>query len=106
LQSYLAILENHFNEDQGFPHEIGFFLGYPPDDVLGFIRQKGKNYKYRGLWKVYGDVNRAINLFQRYENCRKNCKNYLNGWQLESGKNKTKRRINAGMNLAANQGSK
>jgi hypothetical protein len=85
LQSYLGILKNHFTEDQEFPHEIGFFLGYPADDVLGFIRQKGKNYKYRGLWKVYGDVNRAIDLFQHYENCRESCKNYLKWLAITPG---------------------
>ena len=49
-----------------FPHEIGFFLGYPPDDVVGFIENKGQNYKSAGLWKVYGDLNKAELLFKKY----------------------------------------
>jgi hypothetical protein len=77
LQSYLAILKSRFLECDDFPHEIGFFLGYPIDDVLGFIQQKGKNYKYCGLWKVYGDVRKAITLFQQYESCREKTKRYL-----------------------------
>ena len=28
----------------GFPHEIGVFLGYPLDDVKGFIENAGKKY--------------------------------------------------------------
>lgn len=28
-----------------FPHEIGIFLGYPIDDVIGFIRNEGKHCK-------------------------------------------------------------
>lgn len=37
-----------------FPHEVGFFLGYPAEDVVGFIRNKGQNFKFCGRWKVYG----------------------------------------------------
>jgi hypothetical protein len=82
LQSYLAALQSRFLECDEFPHEIGFFLGYPTDDVVGFIQQKGKNYKYCGLWKVYGDVKKAIALFQQYESCREKTKKYLYGRQL------------------------
>ena len=37
----------------GFPHEIGLFLGYPVEDVLGFIENAGQNCKCCGCWKVY-----------------------------------------------------
>ena len=30
--------------EEEFPHEIGVFLGYPLDDVKGFIRHKGRDY--------------------------------------------------------------
>lgn len=53
----------------GFPHEIGLFLGYPPEDVLGFIRTGGRNCKCVGCWKVYGDAERAKKLFASYERC-------------------------------------
>lgn len=53
-----------------FPHEIGLFLGYPVDDVLGFVKHKGKNYKLCGYWKVYGDVERAKLCFRQYDKCR------------------------------------
>lgn len=53
-----------------FPHEIGLFLGYPPEDVLGFQLHKGKNYKLCGHWKVYSDVERAKSCFRQYEQCR------------------------------------
>ena len=36
-----------------FPHEIGIFLGYPPEDVKGFIENGGQNCKSCGLWKGY-----------------------------------------------------
>ena len=38
-----------------FPHEIGLFLSYPPEDVKGFIEHHAADFKYAGLWKVYGD---------------------------------------------------
>lgn len=42
-----------------FPHEIGLMLGYPPEDVVGFIQSAGKDAKAQGLWKVYGNPLRA-----------------------------------------------
>ena len=52
-----------------FPHEIGLFLGYPPEDVKGFMRDPLHGYKYIGCWKVYGDVERARKMFDRYTRC-------------------------------------
>lgn len=52
-----------------FPHEIGFFLGYPPEDVVGFIRHGARDAKVTGFWKVYGDVGKAEKLFASYRRC-------------------------------------
>ena len=52
-----------------FPHEIGFFLGYPYEDVIGFIDNHGQNCLASGLWKVYGDVEAALATFARYRRC-------------------------------------
>ena len=52
---------------QDFPHELGLFLGYPVEDVEGFIRHNGKNYLYSGYWKVYKDAETKIKLFKNYE---------------------------------------
>jgi hypothetical protein len=76
-ESYLDILQNRMLQSSEFPHEIGLFLGYPSEDVAGFIEQKGQNYKYCGLWKVYGNVKKAVNLFQQYEECRQKGRNYI-----------------------------
>ena len=51
--------------NKDFPHEIGLFLGYPIEDVVGFIRYAGKGCKLSGLWKVYGDAEAASRLFDR-----------------------------------------
>lgn len=50
-----------------FPHELGLFLGYPIEDVEGFIKENGKNYLYSGYWKVYKDTELKIRLFKDYE---------------------------------------
>ena len=52
-----------------FPHEIGLFLGYPPEDVHGFIENKAQGYKCVGGWKVYGDVQAAEKRFAKYQKC-------------------------------------
>lgn len=62
-------LINRFNEEEGFPHEIGLFLGYPPEDVKGFIEEGTRSYKCKGYWKVYSDEERAKRLFEKYRHC-------------------------------------
>ena len=52
-----------------FPHEMGYFLGYPYADVREFIRQHGENYAVLGPWKVYTDIPRALRIFERYRRC-------------------------------------
>ncbi len=52
-----------------FPHEIGYFLGYPYDDVHEFIVQRGENYKVFGAWKVYTNVEQALAMFDAYRAC-------------------------------------
>ena len=71
LYQTLCILRKHIMEDADFPHEVGFFFGYPPEDVFSFIREKGRNYKLVGDWKVYGDGKAALRTFRSYARCRK-----------------------------------
>ncbi len=52
-----------------FPHEIGVFLGYPIDDVIGFIRHGGRNCKFCGLWKVYCNETQAQKTFAAFRKC-------------------------------------
>ncbi len=71
LYQSLCILRKHILLGGDFPHEIGFFFGYPPEDVFSFIREKGRNYKLVGDWKVYGDGKAALRTFRSYARCRK-----------------------------------
>jgi hypothetical protein len=76
-EAYLAGLARRFRESREFPHEVGLFLGYPPSDVLGFIRHRGAHCKLCGPWKVYGDVERAAVLFEEYDRCKRRLLAYL-----------------------------
>ena len=65
----LAVLKNRLTLCGEFPHEIGVFLDYPLEDVRGFIENGGGGCKACGTWKVYGDSERALALFERYKRC-------------------------------------
>lgn len=62
-------LMKRLGESGEFPHEIGFFLGYPPEDVCGFIQNNAKGCKCVGCWKVYGDAKTAQKTFAKFKKC-------------------------------------
>lgn len=63
-------LREKLQSSPDFPHEIGLFLGYPFEDVKGFIENAGKNYICTGNWKVYCNECEAIKLFVKYKKCK------------------------------------
>ena len=65
----VAQLIRRFRESGEFPHEVGLFLSYPPEDVKGFIAHRANDFKCAGLWKVYGDEEKARALFAKYKKC-------------------------------------
>lgn len=62
-------LIDKMKDPKSFPHEIGLFLSYPPEDVRGFIENHAANFKMSGLWKVYGDTEKAKQTFSRFNKC-------------------------------------
>lgn len=68
-QDCLLELRRRLEAWQDFPHEIGLFLSYPPEDVRGFIENKGGACKCVCGWKVYGDEEQARKLFEKYQKC-------------------------------------
>lgn len=67
-----------------FPHEIGLFLGYPPEDVKGFIENRASDCKCVGCWKVYGDVKSAEKQFGKYKKCTAvYCSQWAKGTSIE-----------------------
>lgn len=71
-------------EYEEFPHEIGLFLGYPPEDVHGFIENRADGFKCIGCWKVYGDAAAAEKTFAKYKKCTDvYCDRFAKGRSLE-----------------------
>ena len=79
-QKCIGDLIRRINFQKDFPHEIGLFLGYPPEDVRGFMK-KDCPPKCTGFWKVYGDAAGAQKLFLKYKKCT-DC--YLKYYKISS----------------------
>jgi len=61
----------------GFPHEIGIFLGYPIEDVMSFEQNQGHNCKYCGYWKSYCNPEEAKKCCAEYKQCSQMCKQWF-----------------------------
>ena len=80
----ITALIKKLNTEHEFPHEIGLFLSYPPEDVKGFIDNHAGDYKYSGMWKVYGDINKARNMFKKYKQCTETyCRMWIAGFCMD-----------------------
>ena len=69
LWEKLEYLRERMRISKSFPHEVGLFLGYPPEDVAGFIEHRGRSFSYSGYWKVYTNEEETRKLFDRYTRC-------------------------------------
>ena len=69
VQENVELLLRRIARRPCFPHEIGLFLGYPPEDVQGFMECRAKGFRCVGCWKVYGDAEKAQKLFASYKKC-------------------------------------
>jgi len=65
----VGCLAKKLRSQKEFPHEIGLFLGYPAEDVLGFITLGPDCCKATGCWKVYGNEEAARKTFAQYKKC-------------------------------------
>lgn len=83
-ESYcVAELARRLEGTTEFPHEIGVFLSYPPEDVRGFMRHGGADCKCIGCWKVYGDAEQAKQTFRCYQRCTEHlCARFQGGADL------------------------
>lgn len=80
----VARLVQRLRTEEEFPHEVGLFLSYPPEDVQGFIDHRAEDFKCAGLWKVYGDEQQAQLLFDRFRRCtQRYCALWQTGYRLE-----------------------
>lgn len=70
--------------EASFPHEVGFFLGYPYEDVMGFIEHNGQDYLCCGCWKVYNEPERAEACFALYKQCTETCvQMFMHGSEID-----------------------
>jgi len=65
------------SKQNGFPHEIGIFLGYPFEDVIAFEENQGHNCKYCGYWKSYCNPEEAKKCCSQYKQCSQMCKQWF-----------------------------
>lgn len=69
IESAVDELKKRLEGEEKFPHEIGIFLGYPLEDVAGFMRDPCKGVCLSGYWKVYADPDGKAKIFERYRRC-------------------------------------
>lgn len=71
-QCLIELIRRLNDLESEFPHEIGLFLSYPPEDVRGFIAHgtnRSEGCKLVGTWRVYGDADMAQRVFEKYRKC-------------------------------------
>ena len=69
IEDLIEFLKTRLTSDD-FPHEIGAFLGYPIEDIHGFINHKNEGLLLVGDWKVYANADEAKKKFERFSACR------------------------------------
>lgn len=69
LDTTLGELQSRL-QGEGFPHEIGVFLGYPLKDVVGFLGWPRLPFTCQGPWKIFGDPRESLELAERHRLCR------------------------------------
>lgn len=57
------------SENADFPHEIGLFLGYPPEDVRCFMCDRNRECKCVGCWRAYNNADEAEKTFAKFRKC-------------------------------------
>jgi hypothetical protein len=63
-------LQERCQQGEGFPHEIGIFLGYPLKDVAAFLGWVTIPLTVQGPWKIYGAPESSLDLAAAHQRCR------------------------------------
>ncbi|MBQ8280280.1 MAG: DUF3793 family protein [Roseburia sp.] len=71
LRRFIEHYQAYAKDEEQFPHEMGLLLGYPVEDVEGFIVHNGQNFICSGYWKVYKDAPAKQELFRKYEEAQR-----------------------------------
>lgn len=67
LPQFQKRYRKYMEDKREFPHEMGVLLGYPLEDVEGFIKNQGRNFLHAGYWKVYENLPKKLRLFESFE---------------------------------------
>lgn len=74
IEQLLDSFKNRYSQyksgNKEFTHEMGLLLGYPVDDVIGFMENDGKNFLHSGYWKVYSNIDEKVKIFNSYEKAK------------------------------------
>lgn len=72
--AFVGRLRAYYAGRADFPHEVGLMLGYPVEDVRGFMADGGRGAKVVGCWRCYGDVLAARRRFEELGRAELACK--------------------------------
>lgn len=73
-----------YNDKQAFPHELGLILSYPITDIRGFIENGGKKELACKYWKVYSNLEDALQKFKAFDAAIETCLyEIVNGYKLK-----------------------
>jgi hypothetical protein len=70
LKEFSIRYREYMETKNDFPHEMGLLLGYPTEDVKGFITHQGDACLCVGYWKVYAHKERKLKIFEGFEKAK------------------------------------
>lgn len=76
LNDYVFTLINKLKHNDNFPHEIGFFLGYPTKDVLSFMGIIDLPFAKTMGWRMYGNTKTSEQLYHQVKEAKDEIINY------------------------------
>lgn len=79
LHEFARRYAEYRSSDKVFPHEMGLLLGYPIEDVAGFITHRGDDCLCSGYWKVYANKERKLKIFEGFEKAKERLIQLLSG---------------------------
>jgi len=76
LEDYVKTLVNRLQSIEEFPHEIGFFLGYPAKDVLSFMGLIQLPLAKTMGWRMYGDTKTSERVYFQVKHAKEEILHY------------------------------
>lgn len=77
VDNYVERLAKRIKEGNDFPHEIGFFLGYPVKDVLGFMNIIDLPHTKTMGWRMYGNTRFSETYYHKVNDAKSEIRSYV-----------------------------